>query len=149
MMHENRRCGHCGAPYVYQSSGHGCNRADNDGTYCPSCKTALNATLKTIPRVFECRYQPITAIPSLSHITLEECLAWEGGRSGPKRIWPALTNPETGDSQSIREVVATEPDGRVVARLRLSTWSKTDEYVIEAPMEWDLRENRFTGRTWR
>jgi hypothetical protein len=156
-----KRCGQCGDEYTYQGSGYGCNRPENDATYCPSCKTVINEALAKIPRRFECRYRDVQEMDKFKdHVTLEMLIEWERADMERRktelwgqRIWPALYNIETGDSQNTREIVGRPPALGGVPnfngiRFRLSTWKKNPEVTIEVPMEYDLLENKFTGHAW-
>lgn len=46
-----RVCANCNAEYTYISSGYASGAPDNDGTYCRTCKQAVNQVLAAIPKV--------------------------------------------------------------------------------------------------
>lgn len=160
MIERFHRCSRCGVRYLYQASGDGCGRPENDSVHCPSCKTVINEALKTVPRLFECRYQNVLETERFKDVTLDMLREWQqADESIARRIWPGLVDMVTGDAQDIREIRGrgTGPEGGWVSSahpyqgigFRLTTWRQKDDYTIEVPMEWDLREGRFTGRLWR
>jgi hypothetical protein len=161
------RCAQCGTQYTFQGSGPGCDRADNNATWCPSCTKIVYNALANVQRLFECRYRSIKEVERFKHITLEQVLEWEMLGNEIKRasgwpvtrIWPGLFDAATGDSQNIREVIGRqknpellptrEEDVFVGVYFRLSTWRVRPEHVIEVPMEYDLIKGTFTGQLWR
>jgi len=151
-----KRCTHCGAFYVYTGSGHGCLEPTNDPHWCSLCKRAVLDTLAQIPRHFECRYRNIAEMPErFPDVTLTQLLEWERAQLAPRnegriigqRIWPALFNIKTGDSQTTREIRVSEGPYRGT-NFRLSTWRTDPEVIIEVPMEYDLRQNTWTNAPW-
>lgn len=146
------RCATCGNEYLYQGSGHGCNRPKNSSTWCPSCKGVVDAALSMVPRLFECRYRNVLEMEHFKHVTLEMIKVWETTPTSGiqvRRVWPGLFNLKTGDQMSIREVVGRDGAYPVKgARFRVSTWDNDPEYTIEVPMEYDLKNERFTGHQW-
>lgn len=120
---------------------------------CPDCKEAVNAALSTRTRFFECRYRNITELPErFPDITIENLREWESQPPSNalgvpvRRVFSPLFDLETGDSQSVREIRGQGTYASV--RFRLSTWRLRPEVLIEVPMEYNLTEQRFTGREW-
>jgi hypothetical protein len=161
------RCSHCGAEYVYQGSGPGCNRPTNDQYLCPSCKTVTNAALKAVPRRYQERWLDVTKLAEAgskdlrvvraADVTIDMVLAWERigeaetiarGDLRVRQIWPALCRIETGEWQSIRSVRGR--DAHLGMLFRVSTWpSSPADAVVEISMEYDSIDKRFTGNLWR
>lgn len=176
--HLNKRCGHCGLHYVFQGSGAGCGRPENDATYCPCCKVirdeALHAAFAKVPRIFEGRWQDIKELGDrFKDVTLEKLQAWEAederikqSSDSPwvrnvRRVFSPLFNVKTGDSTNTREVrgrsegnpafdpIKMKYPEYVGVTFRLTTWRVSPEYDVQVEMEWNLREDRYTGRIWR
>jgi hypothetical protein len=148
-----KRCTHCKTFYVWHASGPDCFSDPASEKHCGSCNKAIQDTLATIPKKYECRYEDVQKLPNFSDITLDIVLEWEKeGDEEPKsalrgkRIWPGLFNTKTGDAQNIREVRGR--GNRSWLRVRLQTWKKDPEYKIELPMEFDLLEGKYTGDVW-
>jgi len=49
MIEYYKRCKHCNKIYLYQASGHGCDRPENHRDYCPECAMAVYNALNSIP----------------------------------------------------------------------------------------------------
>ena len=169
-----KRCGHCGIPYTFQASGPG-SPPDNDGIYCPGCKTTRDAALREafgkIPRLFEMRMLNIVALGTrFEDITPEQLKVWDAEEDAAKRargdqvfarrVFAPLFNLETGDSTHTIEVKGRSEKPGVITRerppeyvgvpFRLTYWKqRPQDFTIEVPMEYDLREGRFTDRIWR
>jgi hypothetical protein len=159
MRHIYKRCTHCGIRYEYQQSGAGCERPENDNRYCPSCKgvygEALRQVFAKVPRRYEGRYRNVKEVSKYADVDLKTILRWEQSMRTPKdetripiqRIWPGLYNLETGDTMTIREIVAQDGNHKG-QRFRLNLWEQTQEHEIKIEMEYDLVEGRFTGACW-
>lgn len=152
--HRYKRCGHCQVKYTYQASGHGCNNPHNDETYCPTCKARALEALRQIPVRFECRYFPVAEVPQFADVTRQHIEEWEADLEERRktqivaqRIWPALMNLQTGDSQSIRLVVASRGP-HIGTGFRVSSWKQNPEYLIEIGLEWDIQSQQTIG-VWR
>ena len=111
MTHEYKECKHCLSDYSYQGSGFGCFDEDNDDTYCPECKKAINEALKQIPRKFEYKFVPT------DDVNLETLLHWEQehkreveerGGFHSKRVLAGLMNLKTGERDVYHEVIGRE-----------------------------------------
>jgi hypothetical protein len=176
--HIGKRCGHCGQAYSFQGSGDGCQRPENDATYCPGCKVVRDAALREafskVPRIYEARSRDIKELGDrFKDVTLEKLLAWEAEDERIKqssdsswvrnvrRVFVPLFNIQTGDSTTTRDIrgrsegnPAFDPikmryPEYVGVTFRLTTWRVSPEWTAEVQMEWDLREGRFTDRIWR
>lgn len=160
MRHTYKRCTHCGIRYEYQQSGAGCGRPENDSRYCMPCKgvydEALRRAFSGVARRYESRYRDIKEMPEYADVDLETLLRWEQGMKAPdgvfkgmfvQQVWPGLFNLETGDSMSIRQVIAQDGPhkGR---RFQLHLWKQSGEHEVKIEMEYDLIEGRFTGACW-
>jgi hypothetical protein len=146
------RCVTCGIEYHYYMSGMPSHDSHTDSSYCPECKKVAQEALLTVRPKFECRYTAVSELEQYKDVTLDMLLeheeevhkkAKEERRLLATRIWPAMYNLKTGDTQSIREIRYKGVPYRV------SVWSKSDECSIEVPMEYDLINERLTGNLWR
>jgi hypothetical protein len=141
-------------------SGADCNRSENDGRYCPSCKGVHDETLRRaftgVQRQYEARTRNVKDVPKYRDVDLQTVLRWEQDmvkaaereqRPFIQRIGSSLYNLETGDSMTSREVVAQDGPykGR---RFMLNLWKETREHEINVQMEYDLVNNEFTGGDW-
>lgn len=152
--HRGKRCVHCRTHYFYQASGHGCGERTNDPNYCPDCKARVLEALASIPARFECRYFPVSEVPMFAHVTRAHIEEWEADLARRRetelvaqRIWPGLVNLATGDTQSIRLVIASSGPHRGTA-FRVSSWRRNpDDYRIEIGLEWDIANQR-AGVIW-
>ena len=146
-----KRCTVCGIKYIYQGSGPGCLEQIADSRHCTDCASVIHDALRTIPRRYEHRWRDVKEVPGYDHLTLEQVKSWEEQDTRfIRRIWPALYNLGTGDSQSIRLVYPPKDDpehGRLHP-IRLSTWKKDTDYKMEVEVEWDTQKGEFTGRFW-
>ena len=157
MMHEYRRCTHCGVRYTYQSSGH-CDNPLNHGDWCADCYQVVRTALSGVPRRYERRSQSFREIPRYEGIPLDRFLAWEAiddadraqrssaGQVVARRIGMPLFNLKTGDSQNVRGVRGhDEFEGHF---FMLATWQHDPDYDATVEMEYDLIAGQFTGRPW-
>ena len=59
---QSKRCGHCGTPYAYQTSGYGGIQDHNSSSYCQTCaeivEKAIRAALEPVPERFEHDWRP-------------------------------------------------------------------------------------------
>jgi hypothetical protein len=153
-----KRCGKCGAQYIYTGSGHGCLKPLNNSTWCPDCTRVVNAALANIPRKFEGRWTPIAEVPHLAGVTPEHIRAWEeaahreaeerqaAGQIVARRVFSPLFNLQTGDSQNVREVRGRDEfQGHT---FKVASWRQAGGIEIEVNMEYDLQNNRYTGHEW-
>ena len=170
--HIHKRCGQCGIEYAFQGSGYGCNRPENDSIYCPSCKTVINEALAKVPRRWEMRMQNISELGDrFAAVTPERVREWEAAderrrelapyRFIARRVFSPLFNLETGETTSTIEVKGRDghdpnilrrgcPPEYVGITFRMTWWNqKPEDCTIEVPMEYDLREGRFTGQLWQ
>lgn len=148
-----KRCSHCQAVYECLLSGWDPD-AHKDGRYCPDCKDVVNKALEALPVRYECRYFKVEDVPAYSDVTRAHIEEWEAAlverrktELVAQRIWPSLYNLETGDSQSIRLVVATSGP-HTGTGFRVSSWKQNPEYVIEIGMEWDTKTHEPIG-VWK
>lgn len=145
MMERYVRCINCGVEYLWQSSGPR-SPEFNDKEYCPGCKQKVVEALSSVPKKYECRHRDIKEIPQLSHLSLEEVMSWYDPNQMIRRIWPGLYNLETGDRQTIEEILGKQEYSRW--RFKVATWRDSREYSIEVPWEYDVVSKQFTNRWW-
>jgi hypothetical protein len=152
--YQGKRCSHCRAAYHYQASGPGCGNVLNDSRYCPICKGTINHALSALPVLFECRYFPVSEVPAYADVTRAHIEQWEAALAElrkaavvAQRIWPALIDLKTGDTQSIRAIVASSGP-HIGTPFRVSSWESKPEYLIEVGLEWDIM-SQTAGGVWR
>ena len=152
--YQGKRCSHCRAGYTYQASGPGCGDPLNNDRYCPICKAHINQALTALPVLFECRYFPVSEVSAYADVTREQVEQWEADLQERRktavvgqRIWPGLIDLQTGNTQHIRQVIATNGPHKGTP-FRVSSWDVRGEFTIEVGLEWDLMEQR-AGGVWR
>lgn len=127
-------CIHCGIRYLYQASGYGCHRAENNDKYCPECTTAINETLKKMPIKVKKRFidtDEITPDQFLHEMEVRDQKI-KAGELIFERIFPGLINTQTGESQCIRTVFLND------TLYRMTWWPSKKDYRTEKQVRWDL-----------
>lgn len=146
--HYQKTCNHCGTPYAFQGSGEwvgGYNQKLNDNSYCPTCKEAILQALSVIPKKFEWRLVKSKAYSVKEMLLLasrqDEEWLHNNSRIPVKRVFPELTNKDTGNRYITQEV--RTPTGI----FRVSYWTGEElpshPNCVKKKVLWDLLNNRF------
>lgn len=110
---QQRRCGHCGVRYSYQTSGYGGLQEYNNGTYCQDCYKFIQEALKVVPA----RSRPDwvgTSDVSVATLVEQEQAGWEAAKAAGKvpvrRVLPGMYDLERPDNHHEQGIV--HRDGR-------------------------------------
>ena len=136
--HRVSECRHCGVPYSFQASGHGCNTELNDGTYCPDCKKVVLEALTQVPKKCERRWVDSKeyTLPELEEIEKRnEERAKDNGFPQVRRVFPCLFDMSDHDNHHIVRCVNT-PRGT----FSYSYWTKETltKPSIRKEVHWDI-----------
>ena len=126
------RCTHCKVRYAHQMSGAGCADPLNDNHYCPTCKTVVLETLKTIPTAVEKVFVDVDREERELVLTVQNPGPLPRNIPGNpltgiriQQVSPGLQDPETGATMHVRVVIihhreyyiSSWPDGREPERV--------------------------------
>ena len=127
MRREVKRCIHCQTRYLYQSSGYGCGKQENDDQYCSECMTVIIEALSNIPKKVE-RFDLLLQDDDERKSVLEE---YERQKKNPPRLFgghgPLIQQYRPG-------LFRHDEKGKVIASLHINVIHFRDsEYEIH---EW-------------
>lgn len=110
---QQKRCGHCGVRYSYQTSGYGGLQEYNSDTYCQDCYKFIQEALKVVPA----RSRPDwvgTSDVSAESLVEQERAAWDAAKAEGKvpvrRVLSPMFDMERPDNHHAQGIV--HRDGR-------------------------------------
>lgn len=133
--HKRSECKHCGTPYHFQGSGHGCNTSLNDPSYCTECMGVIRIALSTVKVKYAYRWIDTTDV---TEDEMRAALAIEMNPCNEiviRRVYPALYDSNNNENQNnVKEV-------NIIGKgtYSISTWTKLGPTVIKKRVLWDNR----------